>query len=360
METIDVKQGVWPVSDNTVILMPTMGYGSMPDSPAIKEALSKRNIEVCAPDLSDRSTYYSVPWEKVRLVELRDMRGGLSDFQTFLHIRASISAQILSVQGAVERVPFVPAQPVTDWIYNKTNYFEYLNAQDINGLWTRTFYTTLDDDLLQDHRMALIGLIMISEPSKFVLKPSLGALASSLVMIETKVSGSSGDEVTASAIHYLSDGQRTIYDRLDQKSINNFLKDYLSGLGKQYSDAMFQPFVPNEETSAVYIGGEPHFVRREVGPYHIAHENFEGKNELLSDDQVEEDIREFAQTVFDALPEITRQSPYLRVDVMRTKKTNELVLGEIEGAAATRLWLEESGRAEEYADLLVSLIPALN
>lgn len=116
---------------------------------------------------------------------------------------------------------------------------------------------------------------------------------------------------------------------------------------------LLQDYVENLETSCVFIEGKPHYVERTCAASRIAHEKYGGMNTVLPEAEVDPRLKAFVKRVFDSLPRYVQTSPYFRIDVMWDTEGERYRLAEIEGAGATRLWLEQSGRAKDYAQMLI-------
>ncbi len=140
----------------------------------------------------------------------------------------------------------------------------------------------------------------------------------------------------------------------DAAALGVFLKQYLEHTPSPDETFLLQDYVENIEVSAVFIDGKPHFIRREPGSEsHVAHYRYGGKDTLIT--APDRALVSFVQKIYTVLPEKIQNTPFFRIDVMWDSLHEKYVFGEIEGAGAARLWMEEAGRVEDYAQMLVKL-----
>lgn len=327
-----------PNPAKTVILLPSMGpQGFMPDTHAVADSLRRLNVMPLMQDIGDDFAFGLVSWDNVDLVDCSHMRGCLPNFTKYKGILEKI--------GRVDpEIKVIPGTRERDWIASKSAYLSALEKQNIPIIPTCHVDVGEEQENLNDAVNQALSYIENSDVREFVLKPSVSALAVGLEFIQVQKDGSF--EVTIPAKGNTSSEVQK-YD--DQEGFVKYLRNYLRNSQSADGTFLLQEYVENLETSAVFIGGVPHYVERTTGEKHIAHGQYGGEDILIQDPKPE--LVERVQSVIDVLPEEIKNSPYLRIDVMELEN-GEYILAEIEGAGAARLFLDLAGRVDEYAQML--------
>lgn len=333
-----------------VALLPTMGAGDMPDNEPIKAELIKRGAAIISQNILNRFEYGLVPWEAVNIVNLQNMRGSLTQFADYKGILRALEEIKKARNSAANDLHMIPDFDVIEWVAAKEKYLKHFNEAAVSIIPTQ-YISRKNEEGGPEIEQALdqIQSYIEGSPKKsFVIKPSVSALAVGLIFIHKQDDGQ---------------GYEIEFPHQDKKSERHKFKDfaelrdkslymYLNNTTSPNDVFLLQDFVENQEFSAVFVNGTPHFVRRDTGDKKIAHGNFGGKDTVFQPDDPK--MIEFIEKVINAMPEELRRSNFLRIDVMRLADGN-YILSEIEGAGATRLWLKESGRAGEYAQMLIDI-----
>lgn len=341
------------------ILIPHMGAGNMPDFDAIKSSLERLGAEVLNADLSDNSQILrDLPWDGIGVVDLSNMRGCLTSYDKYHGIIDRLHDFMMLEGFGDNDVSILPRPCDIRWIANKTNYLQYLTARDVPIIPTTYISATKDPDhatpITQpdnvDECVAQMFQFMDnSKKKRFVLKPSTSSLGRGLVFIERN----GGDDNTFKVI-LPKEGQTSHETQYcgQETFIESFLMPYFLNTPSHDHRFLFQEYVKNLETSAVFVNGTPHFVERTQGPDSmIAHARYGGTDTVITNPDLA--LVEFVNKVMKSLPSDIQRSMFLRIDAMRNLETGEYILSEIEGAGAVRLWLREAGRVEDYARMLL-------
>lgn len=330
----------------------------MPDFEALKEALEGIGAEVFSPDISEKGSMRHIPWERVDVIDLSNMRGCLTSFDKYVGILHRIHDHMEKAEQDHNSIIMFPEYDDIFWIASKTTYLEHLNEQGIPTLPTKTLSrqkdpknTTLitQPDNLDSMFSEIKDYINKSNKNRFVLKPSTSSLGRNLFFIDSHEDGT----FTRSYPQESGSMQQAKYGSFDHMC-DAWLHDYFTQSQSFDHHFILQEFIPNLETSVIFINGTPHFVERTVGQgTDIAHAKYGGTDRVI--ENPEPKLVAFAFDVMKALPESVQNSPFLRIDVMKNLETNTYILGEIEGAGAARLWLTESNRLDDYAEMLYEL-----
>ncbi len=358
MRTIDLSKAVTTAINPPVILMPSMGGGSMPDFDALKQSLENIGAEVYSPDISEKGSMRHIPWDRVNVIDLSNMRGCLTSFDKYEGILHRLHDHMEQAENDGNPITIFPEYDDIFWIASKTAYLEHLIEQGVPTLPTKSLSRQTDPenasiitqpDNLEGMFSDIKEFIDASDKNRFVLKPSTSSLGRNLFFIDQNEDGS----FTRSYPQESGTMQRVDYTGFDDMC-NAWLNDYFTQSQSFDHHFILQEFVPNLETSVIFINGTPHFVERTVGEgTDIAHAKYGGTDTII--DNPEPELVKFAYEVLQALPESVQNSPFLRVDVMKNLETDDYILGEIEGAGAARLWLTEANRLDDYAEMLYEL-----
>ncbi len=338
------------------VLMPSMGAKEMPDFEGIKSQLEKMGTEVITADLSLAGTVRDLPWDRIDTIDLSNMRGCLTSFDRYTGILDRLYDKIEEQQDHGRSISVTPEYENIAWIASKSTYLTHLNENDIPTIPTQTLCTLQDPDNATiisqpdnfDEMFRQIKDFMAqSEKDTFVLKPSTSSLGRGLFFIERNE-----DDESLSLSLPREQGKPIDMKFQDSAELESFMMSYFTNTPSPDHHFLFQEYVPNLETSAVFVNGTPHFVERQQGEHsRIAHARYGGVDQI--NDNPDPEMVRFVMDVMQALPESVQNSPFLRIDVMENLDTGEYILGEIEGAGAARLWLREAGRTEDYARMLI-------
>lgn len=358
MSIFDKNRLDFSVSRPMCVLIPSMGAGNMPDFDNLKAEFESFGIQVLNPDLSEKMAFEALPWDRIAVVDLSNMRGCLTSFDKYLGILDRIEDH---TRKASKYFPFkpnvVPNHDALIWISSKARYLSYLSDNDVATIPTLSLCKMKDPndqniiaqpDNLEACFQNIHDYIHQSPKNKFVLKPSTSSLARGLVFIDYCSENNSYSVTTPS-----EDGnhKKSVYGTFEDLA-NNALEPYFLHTASYDRHFLFQEYIENLETSAVFVNGTPHYVERTQGEdSHIAHAKFGGQDKVISNPDPK--LVDFVYKVRDTLPQDVKDSLFLRVDVMKNLETDEYILSELEGAGAIRLWLTESNRVEDYARMMV-------
>jgi hypothetical protein len=340
-----------------VILIPSMGDGDMPDTPHVCAALRDRGATVLQADLSQNgNTFRGLPWHEIDVVDLRNMRGSLTNFHAYHGLLERIDDKIADQSQNGHRIVTIPDREAIHWIAYKAEYLTYLQDHGIDIVPTEVVRRHSQPNRPSTQPLDRIGAAIDetltymagSDKGRFVLKPSVSALAKGLIFMERDGHGGfivdTPNEEQADLEHL---------PLPHENALRGFLSIHFNTVAAPDDALLLQDYMENLETSCVFVHGRPHYVERSCGAAQIAHERYGGINTVIAPDAVDPRLTAFAQRVHAVLPDYVRRSPYLRIDVMWDVDSGRYLLAEIEGAGAARLWLAESGRAAEYADMLL-------
>lgn len=336
-----------------VILLPNMGEGDMPDNRVVKDALEAMGMEVITADLSYNGTIRELPWERIDVVDLRNMRGSLTNFEKYMGIVDRVYDKIHTEKKRDHSIKTVPGYNEICWIASKSNYLAYLQDAGIETIPTRiirrhsrsTRPSIVEPDNVDNAINEAMSYMQQSDKSSFVLKPSVSSLAKRLYFIEKNQDDSytvkyPKEDKTVDAYHYQTEEQ-----------FRSFMRQYVITTPSPDEAFLLQEYVDNLETSAVFIGGTPHYIERTYAEAKIAHGKYGGTDTVKTD--LDPALLAFVTKVQAVLPENVKQSPFYRIDVMWDAKNEKYILSEIEGAGAARLWLQDANRVADYAKMLI-------
>ena len=327
----------------------------MPHAASLKEALEKRGVVVLDVDLSVHENWSSLYWNKIKVVDLSNMRGCLTSFETYVGIMDRMNDFI---ERQEHSITVIPAYRDIIWISSKSRYLDHLHKQNIPLILTLSLSRLKNPDQSSiiaepDNIDGMIDQIknFMSQSDKkiFVLKPSTSSLARGLRFIELL------DENIYKLVipRENSKPHTTSYYGYDNFS-RDFLIPYFIDMTSYDQKFLFQEYINNIEISAIFINETPHFVKRTQGSdSRIAHARFGGTDTVITNPPPE--AINLVRRVMCALPPNIRSSSFLRIDVMQDLDTGHYLVSEIEGAGATRLWLQEANRVDDYAQMLVKL-----
>lgn len=330
-----------------------MGEGDMPDNNDVITHLEENGALVLHHDLSNVEKLRELPWNLIDVVDLRNMRGSLTNFDKYIGIVDRIYDKIAEQKNRGHQISTVPTYEAIKWIASKANYYRFLDVKNIPTIPTKiirrhsldTRPSITDPNMMDQAIQDTLSYIENSSKNKFVLKPSVSSLAKKLIFIERDTTG---DFLVESP---LESKPSDFYEYSSGKQIEDFLRQYFAMTPSPDECFLIQEYIENLETSAVFIGGKPHFVERTYGKARIAHKRYGGEDTILED--VEDDLHQFIAHVMNVLPEFVRSSPFLRIDVMWDQENKKYVLSEIEGAGAARLWLTQAQTGADYANILI-------
>lgn len=358
------------ILDKPLVIFPQLGEGDMPDSAAVEASLKRRGVEVLRADFSNdiNETIANIPWHRVSAIDLRNMRGGLTQFDFYTTVVDLLSAKISAEKLRGHHISMTLSKETIEWVAHKAVYFAKLKELGISTLPTKTIeFGTAGRDIanftdtakVSDAVDNAVNYIKGRESTdRFVLKPSTSALAQGLIFIDycrdegtysisqPQPKGASND----------NESEMIFHSGLPEDEFKSALNQYLVNYRTHDKRWLLQDFIENLETSAVYVDGKPHFVTRHTGETDIAHGNYGGVDKVTDQNEIDPKLIAFVDRIHSCLPECVRNSPFFRIDVMKNLETDEYMLGEIEGAAAARLWLSESGKDKVYAKYLKNLV----
>lgn len=344
------------MKSNVTMLLPHMGEGIMPDVVPVTKALRNMGVNVIDADLSIPEIIRNLDWQDIDLIDLRYTRGSLTSFDKYTGIIHRLNDFIEKQAAQGHSIKMVPGYDEILWIASKANYFGHLKKHSVemiptsiihrHSVWPRP--STEDPDNIEDAIKGVFNHLEQSHGKKFVLKPSLSSLAKKIVFIDCHSDGSY--ELN---FPHIDEKSRTV-TYATSKEFSEFLRNYFEYTVSPDESFLVQDYVLNLEISAVFVDGLPHFIEREPGEEsHVAHYRYGGKDSLLKKPSLE--LVKFVRKIYQALPLVIQNSPFLRIDVMWDKDKKNYIFGEIEGAGAARLWIEEAGRVEDYASMLLKL-----
>jgi len=334
----------------SVILMPHMGEGKMPDNIPVAEHLKDMGLVPLQPDLSDPEVIRSLPWDKIQVIDLRYMRGSLTNYTLYKQLVYRLHDMIEQEQNKGHQIDIFPKLDAIEWIASKENYTHHINQRGIPTIPT-TFIkrhsqekkpSTEEPDQLQeavDQTMA-----EIKKGHKLVLKPAISSLARNIIFIS---SDANGFLIEIPRLEKESDK----FTFSTETELQNFLLRHFEQTTSPDETFLLQKFVPNIEISGVYLNGIPHFVKRTPGEQtDISHHKYGGEDEIITG--ILEDCTDFFNEIYNSLPDHVRATPFIRLDAMWDIENEQYIFAEIEGAGASRLWIEEADRTKEYATML--------
>jgi|GEM_PF-5355593 len=353
------QRAPYPEKQRGCVLMPSMGAENMPDFNDIEEGLNEEGIEVITANLAERGTIQALDWDSINVIDLSNMRGCLTSFERYLGILDQLYDCIKCQNDKGHNIKIFPDFNDIEWISSKAKYLKHLENNFIPTIPTTTLccVQNLDeatiitqpdnfDEMLEKSQ----DFMDTANTCNFVLKPSTSSLGRGLIF----------DNHTPEEDRYTisipreedQDASQVVYS--GTKDHRNYLMNYFTNTPSPDHYFLLQEYVPNIETSAVFVDGTPHFVERLQGEKsQIAHARYGGKDTFI--DNPDQKMVNFVYQVMRALPENIQNSPFLRIDVMKNTETGEYILGEIEGAGATRLWLKQADRVSDYAKMVVKM-----
>jgi len=355
--TLNSNKGLnFSSGDPVTVLLPSMGAKEMPDFDSIKSELEKLGAKVISVDLNKQASVRKIAWDKVDVIDLSNMRSCLTSFDKYTGILDRLYDNIDTQESNNRFISVIPEYEDLLWIASKAEYLTHLDNQDIPTIPTQVLSKLKDTqnasiiaqpdnfDEIFTQMKAFIGK---SDKDKFVLKPSTSSLGRGLFFLDCDPSNNT---------YFLSlptENNSTIkteFNNFDE--LENFLTYYFTNTASPDHHFLFQEYVENLETSAVFVNGTPHFVERTQGAEsHIAHARYGGIDTVIETPEIE--LVRFVQSVMESLPHRIQNSAFLRIDVMKDLKSGDYMLAEIEGAGAARLWLNEANRVEDYARMLI-------
>ncbi|MEM8832965.1 MAG: hypothetical protein AAGB32_00345 [Pseudomonadota bacterium] len=343
------------------ILMPTMGEGDMPDTQALADKLRAEGWSVIHADFSGdlQTASNKVDWTQIDIVDTRNMRGSLTNFTTYSAILDEINDQIRKQRRAGRVVTTTLDDRTIKWLSNKSDYLKKL--EDLGVKIIPTTVISFQKDGIRDNPVSrrsaaenIYSKLVSSECDNWVIKPSTSALAKGLRFIDVdRDTGKIVITVTEPRQQAANDDAHqvtTTYE--DKEAFIEAMAEYMRLENTHDGRFLLQEYVDNLETSAVFINGKAHYVERPTGPSHIAHGNFGGQDIPKPKKDIDPNIIQFVDYIRSQLPPEVISAKFLRIDVMQ-QAGNGLILGEIEGAGAARLWLGEAkGAIKNYTEML--------
>jgi hypothetical protein len=338
------------------VLIPSMGAENMPDFNDIKNTLEAAGTPVLNPDLSKRDAIQDLPWNDINVIDLSNMRGCLTSYGRYCGILDRLYDCIIDQKKGGHPIKIFPDFDAIEWIASKATYLKFLNMSHIPTIPTKSLCC------LQD----IEGATIISQPNNFenmlndikefmqnaktdhfVLKPSTSSLGRGLIFIDYQPE----NDAYMVSIPREEDQEACQVSYKGFENLQSYLMNYFTNTPSPDHHFLFQEYVPNIETSAVFIDSKPHFVERKQGEKsRIAHARYGGTDTFIANPNRE--MVNFVYSVMRSLPQNIQNSNFLRVDVMRNTETGEYVFSEIEGAGATRFWLHQAGRVNDYVNMV--------
>lgn len=347
----DFKSGR-PVS----ILMPNMGAKGMPDFEDLKAKIRDMGANVIEADFSKKGSMQSIPWDQIDVIDLSNMRGCLTSFDKYTGILDRLYDRIEEQSAQGRSIGVIPEYQDVMWLSSKASYLPELESKGVPIIPTTVLCRLQNPenasiiaqpDNFDEMFDKMNDVMKNSDKTRFVLKPSTSSLGRGLFFIDCD---QDSDALTLSIPLEENRMHAAEFESFDD--LKSYLVSYFTNTPSHDHSFLFQEYVENLETSVVFVNGSPHFVERAQGDEsHIAHARYGGTDRVI--DNPEPELVSTAYGVLEALPESIQNSHYLRVDVMKDLETGGYILGELEGAGATRLWLREANRIEDYAQMLI-------
>lgn len=350
------KQLDFSPSRPATILIPSMGAKEMPDFEQIEASLLCKGTNVLSVDFSESGSMRRLDWNNIDIVDLSNMRGCLTSYDRYLGILDRMYDYIHQQEENGHKITVTPKYDAIEWIASKANYIDYLNNQQIQTIPTQILCKLKEPESASiisqpDNFDTLFSEMQeffeTSNTNHFVLKPSTSSLSRGLIFIDQVPEN--GSFVVALPMEE-GEPNKSCYKSFDD--LKSYLVPYLTNIPSPDHCFLLQEYVPNIETSAVFVNGTPHFVKRLQGEQsHIAHARYGGVDQI--DPNPERDLVNFVYSVMQALPTNIQNSCFLRIDVMKDLENDKYILSEIEGAGAARLWLKEAKRTDDYTRMLI-------
>ncbi len=352
------KKAVWDFSSSkpVTVLLPSMGAKEMPDFDAIKSILENMGAEVVSANLSKKETIRELPWDRIDVIDLSNMRGCLTSFDKYTGILDRLCDYIENQEKKNHIISMIPEYEDLIWIASKATYLNHLNNQNIAIIPTQKLSTLKDSDNasiiaqpdnFEEMFAQIKRFIDQSSKDKFVLKPSTSSLGRGLLFLDSDLENNT---YRLSLPTECGAPIKTEFKNFNE--LANFLTYYFTNTISPDHHFLFQEYVDNLETSSVFVDGSPHFIERIQGTEsHIAHARYGGQDRVVETPEI--GLVHFVQKVMRSLPHKIQNSAFLRIDVMKDLETGDYMLAEIEGAGAARLWLDEANRVEDYARMLI-------
>lgn len=344
----------------SLIYLPTMGAGHMPDTSDLIAKLREKGVEVVNGDIdpNDLKKFQQLPWERIDVIDLSHMRSCLTSFDKYMGI---VNLLLLKQEEEAKRghvIEIFPKKDVIDFLAHKAEYLRYFHDRRVdivNSLAIRKHSkkgrpSSEDPDQIDQAAAKVISFMeQKSDKEDFVLKPSVSSLGKGLIFLHFN---RKENKFSVEFPHEGRDSNTRDFD--DKNAFDQFLKHFFSAVASPDDAFIIQEYVQNTELSAVLVNGTTHYVLRTPGPSRIAHARYGGQDIIILESELPDELLDFIQNVERKLPGDVLTSPFLRIDIY-VRPDGSYALGEIEGAGAVRLWLKESGRLDEYADMLISL-----
>jgi len=341
------------------VLMPTMGAQDMPDSGNINDELENRNIQVLTPNLNERGAARLIPWDIINTVDLSNMRGCLTSFGRYRGILDYLHDCIVQQENKGRHINIFPDFDTIEWISSKAKYLKHITNNNISTIPTTALCCLKEPekasiiaqpDNFEQMFKDIRNFIDAANTNRFVLKPSTSSLGRGLIFIDHDPE--TNNYTVSIPREENEEACQSVYNGC--KNLERYLMNYFTNTPSPDNHFLFQEYVPNIETSAVFINGKPHFIERLQGEKsRIAHARYGGIDSFI--DNPDLTMVNFVFEIMHTLPDDIQKSPFLRIDVMKNTQTGKYVLSEIEGAGATRFWLNKAGRLDDYADMIKEL-----
>jgi glutathione synthase/RimK-type ligase-like ATP-grasp enzyme len=273
----------------------------------------------------------------VAAIDLRDCRGWQKHFDFFKEQLGVLQERIRTTGRAV---PIINPPEMFEWVASKEYLAEFKN-RGIAIVETEFLTRTA----AADHWPDIFSLINKNPDVRLVLKPARGSRAEHVVFVTKR--GEDAFELSAPKPFGESSSEALL--TFTGEALKARLKSYAMEMWRAQQPAiLIQQFCRGIEISAVLIGSRAHYVRRTAGPEGIAHDDFGGTN--LPEVNPHPLVVALAMQVKEALPDELRDCPFVRVDMLKDGD-NPPVLLEVEAGSA-RLFLIETARTNEYADMI--------
>lgn len=340
------------------VLIPSMGAPNMPDFEDIKNALEDQGINVLTPDLSKRGAIQQLPWKQIGSVDLSNMRGCLTSFDRYRGILDQLYCCIVEQETDGRFIKVFPDFDAIQWISSKATYLQYYQKNNISIIPTKALCCLKEPEKASiiaqpdnfDHMFEEIFKFKEkAQTNHFALKPSTSSLGRGLIYIDHTPE----KDIYTVSIPREENQTPCRVDYHGYETLENYLMTYFTNTESPDHHFLLQEYVPNIETSAVFINGTPHFIERTQGKNsHIAHARYGGTDRFV--ENPDRDLIDFVINVMRVSPSDIQDSPFLRIDAMKNTETNQYILSEIEGAGATRLWLSLAGKSNDYANMVTN------
>lgn len=314
------------------------------ESDEIKDVIEKRGLDLLRlnPLVEDKNQLKkdleNVPWEKVHLIETREVRSWQKDWEKYSKALNEIKERVIKEEKQSGRqIKFANPLEGYHWSYDKYRYLKELAGKEVKVVQT--------EKLSAEQEFSLAAYMSEHNWDQLVMKPGSGSRALGVIF----VSYDKDDDRYKLSMPYMAEGKKPAGSEihiLDREVLGVFVNNYRDRF--KTHGILLQEFLPGIEISAAFIGNAPHFIMRTAGyDTRVAHEKFGGDNILERNPPNK--VRDFARQVADAVSESIGRLYYNRVDMIWNQNSNMTTLLEVE-VMAPRLFLHSSGKVQKYAE----------